>query len=279
VIRTAAAALLLFLLFGAAPAAAQGVAPVPSCYARVPAAHLTPAPPSRRLYVIVDQTTTLDPQLTQTLRQNVARLVVPGTAFTIASFSAFRAGHHAGVVASGYVEPPVPPKVRNSVSVPALKQLDSCLKAQAGYGVRAALAGVARAQATGGGAFSQSEIMASLKQLSAPVATLAARDKVVILASDMLEHSSATSFYAHQGLRKIDPAAELRKAAENGLIANFGGARVFVIGAGVLPPQSKDAGRTIQALNALESFWTAWFRQSQARVGAFGRPDLVQPIP
>ncbi|TMJ15121.1 MAG: hypothetical protein E6G94_07915 [Alphaproteobacteria bacterium] len=277
-IRTAAAAL-LFLLLGVAPAAAQGVAPVPSCYARVPAAHLRPAAPVRRLYVIVDQTTSLDPDLTRTLRQNVARLVQPGTAFTVASFSAFQAGHHASVVASGYVEPAVPAGVRNSVSVPALKQLDACLRAQAGYGVRAALAGLARAQATGGGSFSQSEIMASLKQLAAPIGTLAARDKVVILASDMLEHSSATSFYAHQGLRRIDPRAELAKAEANALLAEFGGARLYVIGAGVLPPQSKDAGRTIQNLNALQAFWTEWFRRSHARLGAFGLPDLVQPIP
>jgi hypothetical protein len=272
-IRTAlVAAAVLFT----APAAANSV---PSCYARNPAAKLTPAAPTRSVYVLVDQTTALDPALAATLRNNVARLVRPGTAFTIATFSAFQGGHHAGIVSTGVVEPPVPANRRNSVSVPALKRLDACLRSQAPYGVRVALAGIARAQATRGASFSQSEIMASLKQLSAPIAASRAPDKVVVVASDMLEHSSATSFYARRGLRPIDGTAELKKAAKNALFANFGGARVYVIGAGVLPPESRDAGRTIQALNALEGFWRAWFRRSNARLGAFGRPNLVSPIP
>ena len=272
--RIAAAAAALFI---AAPAPAQQGS-VPGCYARYPV-NLAPAPSSRALFVLIDQTTALDPALTRTLGQNVARLVRPGTSFTVASFSAFRSGHFVEIVAGGTVEPPVPANRRNTLSVPALKKLDACLRAQSAYAVRTALVAVRRAQATGGAAFSQSEIMASLRQLSAPVAASRAPDKVVVIASDMLEHSSATSFYSRKGLRPIDPSAEMRKAAANRLFANFGGARVYVIGAGVLPPESKDLGRTIAALDSLESFWSAWFRQSRARFLVFGKPNLVSPIP
>jgi hypothetical protein len=274
--RRLMAALALLLLPLLPAAAAENV--VPSCYARYPV-NIEPAGSAREVYVLVDQTTALDPALTATLRQNVARLIRPGTGFVIASFSAFERGHYTEVIASGRVEPPVPVNRRNSISVPALKKLDACLKAQLGAGIRVALAAVARAQQVSAASFAHSEIMASLKHLSARIAASRARDKVVIVVSDMLEHSSATSFYAHHGLRTIQPLVELRKAVGNRLIANFAGARAYVIGAGILPPESRDAGRTITALNALESFWAAYFRQSGARLMAFGKPNLVSPIP
>lgn len=250
---------------------------VPGCYARFPVG-LTPAAPAQEIFVLIDQTTALDGPLVATLRENVARLVRPGTAFTIASFSAFERGHHTEVVAEGVVEPPIPADRRSGISVPALRRLDACLRAQGPYAARLALAGLARAQAASAASFAHSEIMAGLKQLSTRVAASSARDRIVIVVSDMLEHSSAASFYARRGLRPIDPAAEIRKVAANRLAANFNGARLWVIGAGILPPQSADAGRTIQALNALESFWTAYFRHSRARLMAFGRPNLVLPI-
>ena len=275
--RSVVYAALAALLFWAHPCTAA-IDAVPSCYSRY-RVNLAPAPPGRALFVLVDQTTALDPVLTQTLRQNVAHLVMPGTTFTIASFSAFRSGRYANVVASGTVEPPVPARKRGGISVPQLKKLDACLRAQAGYGIRVALAGVAAAQRVGAASFDQSEIMASLKQLSGPVAASSARDKVVIVASDMLEHSTATSFYEAKGLKTIKPALVMKRVADLRLFGNFGGARTYVIGGGVLPPQSRNAGRTIAALNALEDFWAGWFRRSNARLGTFGRPNLLSPIP
>ena len=251
---------------------------MPSCYARAKAG-IAPAPPVREVFVIVDQTTALDPALVQTLRANVARLVRPGTKFTVASFSAFERGHYTKIVASGTVEPAVPGPRRGAISVPALKKLDACLRAQGPYGVKIALAGITQAGKASAASFAHSEILASLKQLSPRIAASKARDKVLIVASDMLEHSSATSFYRNRGLRPIDAAAELRKVVGQGLAANFGGARAYVIGGGILPPQSKGAGRTIAALNSLELFWKAWFQKSGARLLAFGRPNLVAPIP
>lgn len=263
-------------LFCTTPAAASGHM-VPGCYARYPV-NITPSPPVREMFVLIDQTTALDPALVATLHDNVTRLVRPGTAFTIASFSAFERGHYTEIVAGGVVEPTVPATRRNGISVPALRKLDACLKAQAVYAVRVALAGIAKARQVSAASFAHSEVMASLKQLASRVAASRARDKVVVVVSDMLEHSSVTSFYARRGLRPIDPAIEIRKMAANGLTTNFNGARIWVVGGGILPPESRDAGRTVQALNALETFWRIYFRNSRAQLIAFGRPNLVSPI-
>ena len=268
-------ALLAATLAGASGASGQNL--VPSCYGRYPIG-VAPAPSARDVFILIDETTALDPALTQNLRANVVKLIGPGTRFAIARFSAFRRGHFAEIVAAGSVEPAVPAQLRNSISVPKLRQIDKCLHDQPLLASRIALAGVAAAQKVSAATFSQSEIMSSLKQLSDPIAASRARDKVVIIASDMLEHSSATSFYAKKGLRQIDPAAELKKAAKNQLFGNFGGARLYVIGAGILPPEAPDVSRTIPALNALERFWTLWARQSGAAMAGFGRPSLLSPI-
>lgn len=271
-----AAALGLLLALVPAPAAAQRG--VPSCYAAV---HIdaAPPPPARAVFLFVDQTTALDPGLAASVRRNMQHLLVPGTAFTVASFSFFGPGHYATVLASGTLEQTVPAPLRPGVSSNGLLRLDACLRQQGAFATQVALAAFAGAVSPNPAIFSQSEILASLRHLSAAVAAARVRDRVVIVASDMLEHSSATSFYRARALRLIDPAAELNRAAALGLFANFAGARVYVIGAGILPPQPGGNGRTIPALNALEAFWTLWLHRSNARLAGYGHPDLATPIP
>ena len=270
-----AAAIGLFLAL--IPAAASAQRSVPSCYA---AAHVqaAPPPPARAVFLFVDQTTALDLNLAATVRQNMARLLRPGTSFTVASFADFAPGHYARILATGTIEQTVPPGIRASVATNALRRLDACLGRQAAFAARLAQSAFAEASAGDAATFSQSEIMASLRHLSSRVAGTRVRDRIVILASDMLEHSSAADFYRNRAMRRIDPGAELARARRQHLTANFGGARVYVVGAGVLPPQPGGNGRTIPALDALESFWTGWFHASNARLAAFGRPDLAMPV-
>ena len=102
---------------------------------------------------------------------------------------------------------------------------------------------------------------------------------MVILVSDMLEHSTITSFYLNRDIRTIDPEIELARADSATVFGDFGGARVIVIGAGLLPPDV-DAGRTrnTATLAALRQFWTEWFRRSKATLSDYGQPDLVDPV-
>lgn len=271
-------AVALILSAWASPGTAEGTQnAVPSCYAATRIG-VDPAPPARAIFVLVDQTTALGPALISTVRENMRNLLRPGTSFTIATFSAFQRDHFTTLLAAGALEAPVAPQRRSRLSVPRLRRLDACLRRQAAFGGQLAITSFLRAAAANAASFSRSEILASLKQLSARVAAAPARDRIVIIASDMLEHSSATSFYRNRALKVIDPAAEMRRALGQGLLGDFGGARIFVVGAGLLPPDQRTAGRDIRALNALEAFWTAWFRRSGARLVAFGHPDLVVPI-
>lgn len=265
------------LLLAAALAATPSLAAedaVPSCYKAIPTG-LVPAAPAREVFVLIDQTTPLPPEIKTAVDDSVRRLVKPGTRFTIASFSAFSQGRATTVLSSGTVETGIPPQQRGDVSVPLLRKIDQCLAQQESYANRSALGTVGKAIAGASSDLAKSDVLASLSQLSARVAASKSRDKIVIIVSDMIENSGVTTFYAKRTLRRIDPQVELDKVGKAGVVGNFGGARVYVIGGALLPDNGY---RAEPELKALEKFWDAWLRGSKAKLVEFGRPNLVNPV-
>lgn len=247
---------------------------VPSCYKAIPTG-LMPSAPAREIFVFVDQTTPLTPDIKAAVDDSLKKLVKPGTRFTIASFSAFSQGRTTAILASGVVETGIPAQQRNDVSVPLLRKLDVCLGQQTAFAVRQAVATTDKAIAGASTDLAKSDVLSSLSQLSARVAASKARGKTVIIVSDMIENSAVTSFYAKRTLRRIDPQVELDKVGKAGVTANFGGARVYVIGGALLPDNGY---RAEPELKALERFWDAWLRGSNAKLVEFGRPNLVNPV-
>jgi hypothetical protein len=253
---------------------AQGT--VPSCYAAARLRVTSPAP-VRSVFVVIDQTTALDADLRRTVSSNFGRLLQPGTSFTIATFSAFSRGYHTTIAGAGVLEGPVPVGMRRNLPVNRLNALDRCLVRQTQFARRVAGRALAEAMGVPATNFANSEIMMSLAHLSERVHAAPGR-RIVIVASDLMEHSSASSFYRNQNLRLIDPPAELRNARVLGLLGNFGRAAVFVVGTGLQPPEAGNSIRNVRELNALTRFWTMWFTGSNAGQVTIGRPNIVVPI-
>jgi hypothetical protein len=91
----------------------------------------------------------------------------------------------------------------------------------------------------------------------------------------MLENSSITSFYAKNSVRGIDAKAELGKV---GTFGDFGGARVYVAGAGSIVTTGKkqvETYRDPKTMDALEMFWREYFTRSNASLAVFGKPSLM----
>jgi hypothetical protein len=251
---------------------------VPSCYATVRPGVGAP-PPGRAVFVLVDQTTGLDQRLRETVRSNVERLLSPGSSFTIGTFSAFSQGHFATVLASGSLEAPLTDEQRLHLAAQKVQEMEACLAQQAGFARQLASQRIQDATNASAPSFSHSEIMAGLKNLSAAVRAAPAAERYVIIVSDLLENSTATSFYANRNLREIAPEAEMTNARDHQLIADFANARVAVVGAGLLSPESApDRVRNVRALNALRIFWQQWFERSRARLVQYGEPDLTAPL-
>lgn len=253
---------------------------VPSCYSEK-----FPAPkdsqPETELFVIVDQTTMFDIGLKQSIANNIKPFIKPGNSISVTQFSAFTRGHYTNVVTSVVLDKELPANERNDVSKPVLAKFDQCEKNHIRLAGQAIGTGLKSAFGVSANAVDKSDVLHSLTDISQRVKRSNAKRKIVLLASDMLENSSVSSFYAKQAVRLIDPAKELETANKDNLNGDFGGASVYVIGAGLLAEDSmtsKNSYRSPQIIAALKSFWEKWFDKSNAKLLDFGMPALLNQI-
>jgi hypothetical protein len=253
---------------------------VPSCYA---ANKIQPfgAPYDKMVYVLIDQTVQLDSSLQKSVLDNMLRVLQPGTRFVVAEFSAFSQGRYLSVVHSGVIEAPIPQDKLGNVVMSRLSSFETCIKNQKGYAQNLALKSAYEAMSQSTSSLDHSDILMALKTVSDSIAQDPAKQKIILMVTDGLENSSLTSFYANHGLRQINPATEITKIGNDDMFANFGGARVYVLGGAlftVVGHKPEASYRSPQKLVALKRFWQDYFSKSDARLIEFGEPALVMPV-
>lgn len=276
------AAAIAAALFASLSAQAGLINDVPSCYK---AGHykFESAPYTKFAYILVDQTVVLNPELQKESIDNAVRLLEPGTKFVVSEFSAFSQNRYLNVLNTGIIESPMTKSQRDNVPTHTLSSFDSCMNGQAGYSVQMVSKAVSSAM-SGADNLARSDIMMALKTISEVVGRDTVKQKVVFVITDGLENSSITSFYSKNSVRVIDTDKELSKAKSNDLMGDFGGASVYMLGAGVMPPSKigtkaeREGYRDPKTLNSLNQFWKAYFDKSNARLMEFGAPALVSPV-
>lgn len=277
-----APALLALAIAGSADAAP--VNQIPSCYA-AGKLEIRPDPVQRAFFIVLDETMVLDDGLKRSLWELVKPVIAAGTEVSVYRFSAYSQGKYLDVVASGILEAPIPARLRDSVSVPKLKIFDACLNGQSQYAQTLTRSAIGKVLADSSFDLGKSDIEGSLFALSKVVKDSKAPVRTVLLVSDMLENSTVSSFYQNKGVRGIDPAAELKKVEAAKLFGDFGGASVYVMGAGLIEaPANKGARaqavqyRDTKTMAALQQFWSGYFEQANAKLEAFGAPALLTSI-
>ena len=238
-------------------------------------------PAAVEIFLIIDQTTLLDDQLKQSVANQLRPFLAAGNAFSVLVFSAFTQGRYTQLLTSGQLDHPLPAGRRNDVSKPLLSRFDQCMSRQPALVAQAVGGALRTAFGESSGDIAKSDVLASLKDISGKVRQSQASEKVVLLVSDMLENSSVSSFYAGQSVRRIDPERELKTASDSQLLGNFGGARIYVLGAGLLSDdarKNKSAYRDPKTMQALASFWKSFFEKSKAQLVEFGQPALLNQI-
>lgn len=252
---------------------------LPTCYGpKIPA---STAGVGTELFVAIDQTTPLDMALKQSIADNIKPFLQGSMAFSIFQFSAFTQGRYTELLASASFDNQLNPATRNEVPKAELSKFDRCISQQPAIGAKFVVNAIKIAFSGTSTVIDKSDVLASLKDISSRVRQSRARNKVVLVASDMLENSSISSFYVKQAVRKIDPDKELKLVADNQLFADFGGARVYVIGAGSLADDAKNAKglyRDPKTMLALKTFWQNYFQKSNAQLVEFGQPALLNPV-
>lgn len=267
-----------------APQAHAGlVNDVPSCYA----VNKIAAPSGtydKLVYLLIDQTVLLDPTLQQSVLNNMLSLLQPGTKFVVAEFSAFSQEHYLNVLHTGIIETPIPASQEGDVVMSRLGDFKTCLKNQAPFAQRMALSTAAQVMKASSDDLAQSDVMLALKTVSDAVRQDKAAKKVVFVVTDGLENSSVTSFYAHDAVRDVNADAEMKKAEASQLVGDFGGARVYVLGGGVMVPATKGSAaerngyRDPKTLLDLKRFWGEYFSKSNGMLVEFGEPALVEGV-
>jgi len=248
---------------------------VPSCYKALQIENPDPTV-EKELFILVDQTTQLDKKLMIYTYKNMMRFIRNGYAVTIASFSSNSNGKYTDVAYSGTVENLLPNSAKHEIAKKKLRRYQGCMNSQYKYAKKKATRALVTTLKGANKKLPHSDILKSLNDIAEHIIQPSkAKEKVVLLVSDMMEHSSITSFYQKGGLRHIDTKHEMSKLKKSGYNADFDGAKVFVIGAGMV---GKRSYRDSKSLKALTSFWETYFTTSHAKLKAIGTPMLLEDI-
>ncbi len=248
---------------------------VPSCYKALHIENPDPVP-QKELFILVDQTTQLDKKLMIYTYKNMMHFIKNGYAVTIASFSSNANGKYTDVAYSGKLEALLPKEAKYDIAKKKLRKYQSCMNGQYRYAKKKATKALVTTLKGANKKLPHSDILKSLNDIAEHIIKPSpAKKKVVLLVSDMMEHSSITTFYQKGGLKRIDTKKEMAKLKKSGFTADFDNADVYVIGAGMV---GKKGYRDSKTLKALTDFWETYFKESNANLKAIGTPMLLEDI-
>jgi hypothetical protein len=248
---------------------------VPSCYDALKITNPNPTV-EKELFILVDQTTPLDKNMMIYTYKNMMKFIKNGYAVTIASFSANSNGKYTDVAYSGKLEALLPDGSKHDIAKKVLRKYQGCMNGQYKYAKKKATKALVGVLKGANKKLPHSDIIKSLDDISKHIIQpSSASKKVVLLVSDMIEHSSITTFYTKGNLKKVNTDKEMVKIKNSGHLANFSGASVYVIGAGII---GKKGYRDAKTLKSLSNFWESYFATTNANLKAFGTPMLLEEV-
>lgn len=248
---------------------------VPSCYdsLKIDNPHTST---ERELFILVDQTTELDKNMMKYTYKNMMKYMKNGYGVTIASFSSNSNGKYTDIAYSGRLESLLADSAKHDISKKKLRKYKGCMNGQYKFAKKKATKALVHILKGANKKLPHSDILKSLNDISKHIIKPSkAKKKVVLLVSDMIEHSSITSFYSGGSLKKINTEKEMEKLKKSGYTTDFDGSNIYVIGAGIIGSKGY---RTSSILKNLTTFWEAYFSANNATLRAIGTPMLLQDI-
>ena len=181
---------------------------VPSCYEALKMENPNNSI-EKELFILVDQTTPLDKNMMIYTYKNMMHFIKNGYAVTIASFSSNSNGKYTDVAYSGKLETLLPDTAKHDIAKKVLRKYQGCMNGQYKYAKKKATKALVRTLKGANKKLPHSDILKSLDDIAEHIIKpSSAQEKVVLLVSDMIEHSSITSFYSKGSLKKINTEKE-----------------------------------------------------------------------
>ena len=235
----------------------------------------------RAVFVLVDETTIFNEKLQEQIIKNTLSKIAPANYIYIGKFSAFIDNHYNEKMFEFKIDTPLSSDQRYYERKDTLAKIDKCLKDQQGYVSGQIAQSIKKSFLNPNDDIAKSDVLYALQDFGQNVISqVEAKEKIVILASDMLENSTITSFYAKGATRLIQPETELNKIEKSNLFSNFDNSKIYVIGTGLI--SSKDNNKTYRdpkILASLKDFWTKYFVKSNGNLVEMGQPALKNDIP
>ena len=235
----------------------------------------------RAVFVLVDETTIFNEKLQEQIIKNTLSKIAPANYIYIGKFSAFIDNHYNEKMFEFKIDTPLSSDQRYYERKDTLAKIDKCLKDQQGYVSGQIVQSIKKSFLNPNDDIAKSDVLYALQDFGQNVISqVEAKEKIVILASDMLENSTITSFYTKGATRLIQPETELNKIEKSNLFSNFDNSKIYVIGTGLI--SSKDNNKTYRdpkILASLKDFWTKYFVKSNGNLVEMGQPALKNDIP
>ena len=254
---------------------------------------------SRAIVVLVDETAVL-PQTIQEqavkLNENFFKKLAsttdrPGVFYQSIKFSTFSDGKFSSTMAKGTLEGgaslndkanSLPGSKRTKLAT-GIKNLNVCLTQQVQLATKKTNDTILATMKQGSSDIPKSDILTALKEVGTIFKSRPEEEKILFIISDMMEHSTYTSFYEKGGdLKQIDPTQELSLLQKQNFSADLKGVKVWVLGGGYFAkPGTKEQPRSRdpKKIELLETFWSKVFQQSKAELKEFGKPELLGSMP
>lgn len=234
---------------------------------------------NKAIFILIDETTFFDKNLQEQILRNSIKYINEGNYIYVAKFSAFIGNHYNEKVFEFKLDKPLSEKQRYNVRKDSLKKLDKCLKDQITFVQSQTVASIENSFLKPDENIAKSDIFYALNDFGKNViSNTQADEKIVILASDLLENSTISSFYSKGTARLIDVKKELQLVEKNNLFSDFGGADLYVVGTGIVTGKNSTAYRDPKILSSLKNFWEEYFSRSNANLIELGQPALKNNI-
>ena len=235
---------------------------------------------NRAIFVLIDETTLFNESLQQQIIKNTLSKISPANYIYVAKFSAFIDNHYNEKIFEFKVDTPLTSDERYYERKDILAKIDKCLKDQHNYVTNQIVQSINKSFLKPDENISKSDILYALKDFGENVISkVKANEKTIILASDMLENSTISSFYSKNTTKLVKEEDELKKVEKSDLFSNFDNSNIYVIGTGII--SSKDNNKTYRdpkILGSLKNFWTKYFEKSNGNLIEMGQPSLKNEI-
>jgi hypothetical protein len=255
---------------------------------------------NRAVIVLVDETAVLPDQVQQQavkLNENLFKPYLADTGragmfYQALKFSTFSDTKFSATMVKGVLEGGVSLSRQGEARLPGskvtrlkatLKNLNTCLGQQAKFGLDNSNQAIAAALKSASSTVPRSDILTAMQQVGAIFRDRKEAEKILIVVSDMMEHSAYTTFYDKQGdLKDIDAASELDNVQKKNVLADLKDVKVWVLGGGFFASSKQGdtaRSRDPRKVAALESFWRDYFKLAKADLKEFGKPALLGQLP